>query len=116
MKLIEQITIVFGIYFLGELLSKTFHLPIPGNVLGMVILLGCLYKGIIKVDKINNITNFLLDNLSFLFLPGGVALISILSILKENLLPIAFITLASTVIILVSTGAIVQFLIRRASK
>ncbi|KOA19101.1 antiholin-like protein LrgA [Clostridium homopropionicum DSM 5847] len=116
MKLLGQITIVFGIYFLGELISKTFHLPIPGNVLGMVILLACLYKGIIKVDKIQEISNFLLDNLTFLFLPGGVALISILSILKENLLPIVIICVVSTVIILVSTGAIVQFLIRRGAK
>ena len=39
MKLFRQSIIILGIYLLGELISKGLNLPVPGNIIGMLLLL-----------------------------------------------------------------------------
>ena len=38
LKLFREALIILGIYLVGEFLSTSLHLPIPGNILGMIIL------------------------------------------------------------------------------
>lgn len=116
MKLLRQLCIVLTICFLGEFISKSFKLPIPGSVLGMIILFICLYTNFIQVDMLEEISAFLLDHLAFFFIPASVGLISCLSILKTNGLIILIISIISTVAVTVVTGFTVQFLKRRLLK
>lgn len=110
MKLLRQVLIIFSICIVGEILSKILKLPIPGNVMGMIILLICLMTGIIKIQYIDKITDFLLDNLAFFFIPAGVSLLAYLKILKGSLIYIVIISFISTIVILLITGKLVEFL------
>jgi holin-like protein len=56
--LLKQFSIILSIYFLGELLQKAFSLPVPGNVIGMLILFFGLYTGVIKLEMIDKIADF----------------------------------------------------------
>ena len=76
MKLFREAIIIFGIYLLGVLIADVTRLPIPGNVIGMVILFLLLCFKVIKVEQISTISNFFLDHLAFFFIPAGVGLIS----------------------------------------
>ena len=58
MKLFREAIIILGIYLIGELISKGFSLPLPGNILGMIILLILLCTKIIKVDDVENVSDF----------------------------------------------------------
>jgi holin-like protein len=107
--LLKQFSIILSIYFLGELLQKTFGLPVPGNILGMLILFFCLLSGIIKLEMINRISDFLLDNLAFFFLPAGVSLITCFSVLEGKWTTVLGVSVISTVIILGVTGLTVEF-------
>ncbi|MDQ1275808.1 MAG: holin-like protein [Euryarchaeota archaeon] len=107
--MLKQFSIILSIYFLGELLQKTFRLPIPGNILGMLILFFGLLAGIIKLEMINRITDFLLDNLAFFFLPAGVSLITCFSVLEGKWAAVLGVSVISTVIILGVTGLTVEF-------
>ncbi|GAA0179940.1 CidA/LrgA family protein [Clostridium sediminicola] len=113
MKLLRQLGIVLSIGFLGEFLSKTFHLPIPGNVLGMIILLCLLSLKIIKVEMINDISDFLLSYLPFFFIPAGVGLISSFQLLKGKWVAIILLCIITTIIAIVVTGLTIQFVKRR---
>lgn len=112
MKLLRQSLIILGICFAGEVLNRLIRLPIPGNVIGMVILFVCLSTGIIKLEMINEISKFLLEHLAFFFIPSGVALIASLSVLKANLAAFITISIATTVIVTIITGHAVQILKR----
>lgn len=68
--MLKQFSIILSIYFLGELLQKTFGLPIPGNILGMLILFFGLLAGVVRLEMIDRISDFLLDNLAFFLSPG----------------------------------------------
>lgn len=106
--MLKQFSIIFSIYFLGELAQKMFGLPVPGNVIGMLLLFFCLYTGIIKLEMIEKASGFLLNNLAFFFLPAGVSLITCYSLLEGKWTEVLIITLVSTLVILVVTGLVVQ--------
>lgn len=113
MNLLRQASIILSICFIGEVITKALNLIIPGSILGMIILLGCLSFKIINIDSIKEISDFLLKHLSFFFIPAGVGLLSSMSTLKNNWGVVLFISLISTVLIMATTGITVQILKRR---
>lgn len=116
MKIFREAIIILGIYLVGELISKGFSIPLPGNIIGMIILLVLLCTKVIKVEKIENISTFFLDHLSFFFIPAGVGLISSFSSIKDSLIYILLLCLITTAIVIISTGIIVQFIIKIKEK
>lgn len=113
MKLLRQSAILLLIIFIGEVLNRVFKIPIPGSVIGMIILLIGLLTGIVKLSHIEEISNFLLDHLAFFFIPAGVGLLSILGVIKDSWYLILLLSLLTTIIVMAITGLIVQYLKRR---
>ncbi|MGL5615442.1 MAG: CidA/LrgA family protein [Sarcina sp.] len=111
MKLLREALIILAIYFVGEFFSEFFHLPIPGNILGMLILLLLLCTKVVKVDMIDNVSTFLLDHLAFFFIPAGVGIITAVNVLKGNTIKLLIVVVLSTFIIMGISGAVVQFVI-----
>ncbi|KAJ53529.1 holin-like protein [Clostridium tetanomorphum] len=116
MRLLRQLGIILLICLLGEAIHNFFKLPIPGNVIGMIILFLCLSSGIIKLNKINYISKFLLDHLAFFFVPAGVGILSCIPILKGKWLAFLAVCLITTIIIIVITGWTIQLYIKFTSK
>ncbi len=116
MKIFREAIIILGIYLIGELISKGFSLPLPGNIIGMIILLVLLCTKVIKVEKVENISAFFLDHLSFFFIPAGVGLISSFSSIKNSLINILLLCLITTAIVIIATGIIVQYIIKIKEK
>ncbi|MBL4931203.1 MULTISPECIES: CidA/LrgA family protein [Clostridium] len=116
MKLLRELLIITLIYFLGEVLSRLLHIPIPGNILGMLILLACLCTNLIKLHQIEKVANFFLNHLSFFFIPAGVGLITSISVIKDSWYKLLVVCILTTIIVMVTTGHIVQFLVKFLSK
>lgn len=110
MKIFRETLIILIIYLCGEFLSKFLSLPIPGNILGMIILLLLLLTKIIKVNQIETVSNFFLDHLAFFFIPAGVKLISSFNIIKDDLLIILLICLITTILVILFTGKTVDYI------
>lgn len=112
-KYLVQFGVILVVCFLGDFLHRALDLPIPGNVMGMLLLLFFLLTGIIKLHMIEDVSNFMLKNLSFFFVPAGVGLITCFSILQGKWTALTIISVVSTVIIAATTGITVQILMRR---
>ncbi|MGL5634393.1 MAG: CidA/LrgA family protein [Sarcina sp.] len=108
MKLLREMLIILSIYFVGEFLSKGLHLPLPGNILGMLILLLLLCLKVVKVEHVDNVSTFLLDHLAFLFIPAGVGVLNAMNVLEGNIIKLLIIVITSTMVIMAVTGLIVQ--------
>ena len=67
---------------LGELLARGLHLPFPGPVVGMVLLLVALRWPAVRTP-VAACADFLLAHLSLLFVPVGVGVITHLPLLAE---------------------------------
>lgn len=110
MKLFRELLIILIIFFVGEITSKVLHLPIPGNIIGMLLLLMLLLTNTIKVSQVETIAKFFLDHLAFFFVPAGVGLLASLNILKDSWGKILLVCLLTTSITIAVTGFVVQLL------
>lgn len=54
---------------LGFLLAAYAHIPLPANVLGLVLLLIALCTGVVKLRHVEPAANFLLQHMLLLFAP-----------------------------------------------
>lgn len=108
MKLFREAIIIFGIYLLGVLITDITGVPIPGNVIGMLILFLLLYLKVIEVEQISTISNFFLEHLAFFFIPAGVGLISSFSVIKNIWLQLLIVCFVTTAITMICTGLVVQ--------
>lgn len=116
LKILKQLAIIFFITFLGEALSKLLNLPIPGNVIGMLLLLIALLSNIIKPESIEEVSNYLLNNLAFFFVPASIGILGCADILKGNVTKILIVCVISTSLVLVVTAYTVQFLTKLLEK
>ncbi|MDI3534602.1 MAG: holin-like protein [Thermosediminibacterales bacterium] len=116
MKFIFGLIILFGCQYTGSYIRNILNIPIPGNVIGMIILFSLLYSGILKEKHIKDVSDFLLKNLSLFFIPASVGLIMYVNIFKEHGAKIFFLTILSYILVLVITGLVVEFLAEREDK
>ncbi len=110
MKYLKELLIIIGIYLLGMIITEIFNLIIPGNIIGMLILLFLLITKVIDMKAIETTANFFLDHLAFFFIPAGVGLMNSFGIIKDNWLSILFVSIATTFIILIVTGKTVEYI------
>lgn len=102
--MVKQCTILFGAMALGELLVAVTGVSLPGSIVGMLLLAAFLEMGWVKLEWVKNISDFLLSNLGFFFVPPGVALMLNFDTIERDFWPITIATLVSTVLVLLSTG------------
>ena len=114
--MVKQCTILFGCMALGELLVAVTGLSLPGSIVGMLLLAAFLEMGWVKLEWVKNISDFLLSNLGFFFVPPGVAIMLYLDVIQKELLPIVMATVLSTILVLVVTGHMHQFVVKAERK
>ena len=101
---------------LGEVLVIASGLPLPGPVVGMVLLfVGLVLRGGIP-NGLDRMADGLLSHLSLLFVPAGVGVMLHAELIGAELLPIAGSVIISTMITIVVTAWIMQLLGRTGTK
>ncbi len=106
MELIKGMTIIFICLILGELISSFFPVPLPGNIIGMIILFASLISNLIKLENVNKAGNLLLDNLILFFIPIGVGIIRYKELIINEI---------SSIIIVGAVGFLLLFIITAKS-
>jgi holin-like protein len=84
LSIVWQLTIISLISLSGDKLAHMLHLPIPGSVVGIILLFALLSLGIIKTSQISEVTNFLLKHLAFFFIPVTVSLMNYWDVFFQN--------------------------------
>lgn len=102
--MIRQCFIIFGCLALGELVVWLTGIPIPSSIIGMLLLAALLQAKIIREEWIKGMSDFLISNMGFFFVPPGVALMLYLDVIEAEFVPIAVATVVSTILVLVATG------------
>ena len=101
---LQVLALLLTCQLIGEVAARAANLPVPGPVLGMVLLL----LGLLAMRRVpaalERTARGLLDNLSLLFVPAGVGVIQHLDILRVQWLPIAAAIVGSTVLAMLVTA------------
>lgn len=93
---------------LGELLSRGLALPIPGPVVGMLLLLLALRWTPLR-EPVAACANFLLSHLSLLFVPVGVGVMTHLGLLNQFGVRMLLVIVVSTWIGLTVTALTLRY-------
>lgn len=116
MRYLKQFGIILFISFLGEILHQLIPLPIPASIYGLVIILGCLISGFMKLEDVKEAASFLLEIMPVLFIPAAVGLIDSWGVLRPLVIPISVMTIISTIIVMAVAGRVTQRIIRHHKK
>jgi holin-like protein len=113
MRVFLQLALILGICYAGDLIHDYTGIPVPGNILGMLILLLLLCLKIVKLDQIREVSDFFLKRLSFFFLPPAIGLMLVGDDVKSQWPLLLFLCIVITIITMVTTGWTVQLLSKK---
>lgn len=116
MKFLKQFSIILFISFLGEILHMLIPLPVPASVYGLVLMLGALITGVLKLGQVRETATFLIEIMPVMFIPAGVGLMESWSALQPVWLPVILITIVTTILVMAVTGKVTQAMIRKEKK
>lgn len=108
--MLGYLTIIFCCQLVGELVAVATGWPVPGPVIGMVLLLvGLALRGRIP-DELGGVADGLIRNLSLLFVPAGVGVMQHARLIGHELVPISAALVVSTVLTIAVTGLFMAWL------
>lgn len=112
MQFLNGITLLLVYQLVGEITVRLAGVPIPGPVLGMVMLFITLWVRGQTPDSVEQASSALLAHLSLLFVPAGVGMMAHFNRIADEWVPIVLALLLSTVITMVATALIMQLTTR----
>ena len=107
--LLGQLCLIMGVYAAGCAIASVLPIALPGNILGMVLLLVLLGTHVLKTKYISEACDYLIDNMSIFFIPAGVAIMGCFSLLESSAAKFAFVCITTTVIVFLATSYTVLF-------
>lgn len=105
-----QILILYMFYYAGLIVQEFLNIPIPGSIIGLLLLFLCLYIKLIPINMINRGAGFLIAILPLLFVPICIGVIKYPILLSIKGLSIIFVVFISSVFTLLIAGGTSQIL------
>ena len=109
--MIGAIALLLVCQLTGEVIHRLTGLPLPGSVIGMVLLLGALRWQAVQV-RVQTVASFLLGHLSLLFVPVGVGVITQFGLVAEHGLRLLVVIVVSTWVGLAVTAVVLRRLMK----
>lgn len=107
--LLLQIIVLFLFSYLGDWISTLFNLPIPGSIVGLLLLFLCLYFKVIPETYIKDGAGFILVMLPLFFIPATVGIIQYPNFLSGKGVILIGIVMISTFLTMIISGYSSQF-------
>lgn len=112
MRVVHGLTWLLGCQLVGETLAHVTGAPVPGAVLGMVVLLAVLLVRGHEETSAHAAADAMLPHLQLLFIVPGVGVVAYGSVIAADWLPIVVALVASWVLGLAAVGFSAQALTR----
>ena len=116
MKYLSQFLIIMGFTLAGEALQRIVPLPIPASVYGLALLFAALCLKWVRVEQVRDVGGFMTFILPVLFVSPAVGIVEHWEVIRPQLLPIALLLVASTVLTFGISGSITQSISRKGGK
>jgi holin-like protein len=111
-----QCAVLCGIFLAATALTAAFSLPVPGNLFGMLLLLGLLGGGVVRPSHIQDGSDVLLRHLPLFFIPLNVGVIAWGGLFASRGIALAVSLIGSAVMGIVVAGQIAQWTSTRGGR
>ena len=115
MKIVMQIALIFGLYWLSQGIEMLLPFPLPASVISLLLLLVLLLVRVVKEKQVADVADFLLSNLGLFFIPAAVGIMQYVDTIRANAAAFLTICVASTVLTFGATVTVIR-LTRRLMK
>ena len=105
----KQLGVLLACCVGGSLLSLLLRGLLPGNVLGLTLL---LIFGAVRLHHVESVADFLLQNMAFFFLPAMLGVLEIWNDIKSEALAILAVCLLTTLCTAAATALTVHIVFR----
>ena len=110
--MLQGLVLLLSFQFIGEFISTAIGLPVPGNVLGMGLLLSALLSGVVREEWLREASELLLSYMALFFVPAGVGVMLYFDLITHEWLPIVVGTVFITFAVMAVTGWVEAWLDR----
>jgi holin-like protein len=115
-KIAVQVGILTAVSWVGTYLAGRFDWPVPGNIVGMLLMVLLLQTRVIRIEWVEAGGNWLLGNMLLFFVPAAVGIIQYKQLMLTSGGRILLVIVLSTVAVMVSTGVVADQLARVREK
>ena len=115
MKYLRQSLILAAITFAAEIIKHLVPLPVPASIYGLILLFGLLKSGVLKLEQVETVGNFLLEIMPLLLVSPSVSFLTALDSIQGMVLPVLIMGFVGTMAVMVVTGWAAQSVIRRGA-
>jgi holin-like protein len=105
---LKSFAIIYAFLLAGSAVVELAHLPIPGSIVGMVLLTIALYRGYVSLQAVEPSAGVLVKHMAFFFVPPGVGLILYFDLLKDEWLAITLAGVIGTFAVLATVALLQQ--------
>ena len=116
MKILKPLLLIFAICLISTGISAILPIPFPASVISLIILLILLLLHVVKSRSIKEVSNYLLHNMAFFFIPAVVGILSSLEEIKNSILPLLVICVVSTFVTFAVTAFTVAGIMKLMEK
>jgi holin-like protein len=116
MNFLHGVTLLLCYQLAGEFAALALKIPVPGPVLGMIMLFITLLLRGRSAESLDSASSTLLSHLSLLFVPAGVGMMVHFERITHEWWPISVTLLLSTLITMAASAAIMLTANRLLSK
>jgi len=102
------LAILLIFHLAGTALEKLAGVPLPGNVIGLLLLLGALALGWVKLEQVEAAANFLLKHMMLFFAPFVIGTIVFLPLIREEWAALLVSLLLGPLLVAVAAAAAVK--------
>lgn len=113
LKVAIHICLLYVIYLIGSWIQELFALPIPGSVIGMVLLFILLLTHTIKEHWVADGATWMVSHLVLFIIPATVGVMSYFSLFMGKGSLLILIVILSTALVLITAGFTSQWVIHK---
>jgi holin-like protein len=108
LRFLRQALILCLLFGVGTVLAQALSLPLPGNLVGMLLLLFLLSVGIVRPANVQDLSGLAVKHFNFFFIPIVVGLMAWTTLLAASGLALGISLIGSAVVGLVAAGLATQ--------
>jgi holin-like protein len=111
--MLSALTLLLLLQLIDEIFVQLFALPVPGPVIGLLLLFGGLLVRGKLGDDLRNTANNLLQHLSLLFVPAGAGVMIHASRVADEWMALSVALIGSTLLSMAATALTLKFFLRQ---
>ena len=111
-----QLGIIFGLYWLSQVIEAVLPFSFPASVIALMLMLVLLLTKLLKPAHIREAGDFMQAGIAFFLIPVMVGLVNYVDIISQNAVAFCVICLVSTVLTFAAVAWTVQLTCRLMNK